>query len=36
MALVTDIAVIPAGKERSSVIHFLVRLFRERSGPPAA
>jgi peptide/nickel transport system permease protein len=30
MALVTDIAVIPAGKERSSVIHFLVRLFREK------
>ena len=30
MALVTDIAVIPAGKERSSVIHFIVRLFREK------
>jgi peptide/nickel transport system permease protein len=30
MALVTNIAVIPAGKERSSVIHFLVRLFREK------
>ena len=30
MALVTDIPVVPASRERSSVIHFLVRLFREK------
>jgi peptide/nickel transport system permease protein len=30
MALVTDIPVVPASRERSGVIHFLVRLFREK------
>ena len=30
MALVTDIPAVPASRERSSVIHFLVRLFREK------
>jgi len=30
MALVSDIPVVPASRERSGVIHFLVRLFREK------
>ena len=30
MALVTDIPLVPVSRERSSVIHFLVRLFREK------
>ena len=30
MTLVTDIPVVPASRERSGVIHFLVRLFREK------